>query len=232
MTIGIYSLMWLNQEVLYVGQSVAIETRYKKHLWMLSNGTHDNYKVQNTYNLHGSPTLVILEELPTSDLDDREDFWIKEFTGPCLLNLCAAEPSRSGLSATNSKYTKLQLLLVFRALRNYRTSYEDISTKFGVGGSTIRSIAMGTQHTWLHSKYPNIWKQIQEVSSKKLSYKNSLVNLGKKVRTLVSPVGTEHKIENISEFCREHKLWTSTVCRMLQGKVKTTKGWHLKNELD
>lgn len=235
MTIGIYILYWEEDNLIYVGQSANIEIRYYKHTWMLKNNRHDNYKIQNNYNKYGSyPLLKIVEKcVNTDNLDILENSWIEEFDSTSIgLNLCAAEGVRYGTNATNTKYSKIKLLLVFRALRNYKISYDSLAKKHDINASTIRSIAMGVQHTWLHVKYPNIWKQIQEVSSKKLSYKNSLVNLGKPTKYVVSPSGEEYLVENLSEFSRQHGLWTSSLCRLLKGQIKSTNGWVLKNELD
>lgn len=228
MTIGIYSLYWEIPDKVYIGQSISIETRYSRHIWAMQRGIHDNYKIQHVYDSYGVPSLNVLEICLKSELDNKEKSYIYEFDSiHSGLNICGVQESRSGIEGTNSKYTKIQLLLVFRKLRDYTISYENISKLYGVGGSTIRSIAMGTQHTWLHTKYPNIWKQIQSVSSKKLSYKNCLVNTGKILRKVIDQSGNVYEVKNLTEFARQHNLHPSSLSRLLNNKITKTKGWKI-----
>lgn len=42
---------------------------------------------------------------------------------------------------------------------------------------------------------------------------------------MVSPDGVIHSFNNINEFAREHGLDNSSVCKVLKGKFKFTKGW-------
>lgn len=60
MTIGIYSLYWEEQDLIYIGQSQNIERRFTEHLYKLKNNTHTNYKVQKAYITYGLPSTNIL----------------------------------------------------------------------------------------------------------------------------------------------------------------------------
>lgn len=42
---------------------------------------------------------------------------------------------------------------------------------------------------------------------------------------MLSPDGVEHSFNNINEFSRDNNLDNSSVCKVLKGKIKYTKGW-------
>lgn len=189
---------------------------------------HDNYKVQEAYNYHGSPSVTILEVCTPEELDRKELYWIEEFNSINNgLNICGSNNNRSGLLATNVKYTKIQLLLVFRKLRDPTISYDRLSSVYGVHRSTISHIAAGLQHTWLHSKYPNIWNQIQKASLHKKQFKNSIANKHSEIKKIKHKDGRVLVVDNISKVARENGLHTSRLSLVLRGIGKSTGGWSL-----
>lgn len=57
---GIYALSFSGVQR-YLGSSIDLSRRYRQHLNLLRRNAHCNSKLQNYYNKHGEPTLVIIE---------------------------------------------------------------------------------------------------------------------------------------------------------------------------
>lgn len=66
---GIYALSFSGVQR-YLGSSIDIHRRYKQHLNLLKRRAHRNSKLQNCYNKHGKPALVIIEVL--EDATEKE----------------------------------------------------------------------------------------------------------------------------------------------------------------
>lgn len=240
MTTGIYALYWEEQDLIYVGQSVNIEERGKSHLSKLRSKDHINYRVQDTYNLYGDPELIILEECEIQDLNYREVYWTEEFNSiEKGLNIIEAGVSGgSGLRASRSKYSRLQILLVFRYISstNYLTA-EEVHKLTGVHSDTVVLIAAQKLHVWLKQEYPFRYalmvqrskdrNNANNIKGKTLAYINSLAGLGLPV--LISPDGIEYQIPNITGFAREHRLDQGHLSKVVNKQRKTHKGWKLKS---
>lgn len=224
MTTGIYALYWDEQDLIYIGQSVNIEKRYREHLRTLIEGTHSNYKVQSTFNLKGRPSLHILERCASSSLNDLEILWTEEFDSINNgLNIVEAGQSGYGTNSNNSKYTKLQILKVFRHL--YLQSYKhltskDISIRTSVGLSMVEHIKIQHRHVWLKEEYPYQYTKMIHIDRRH----NSLIPGGS---WLKSPEGVVVHILNLREFARENNLNSSHLSGLVSGKRNSHKGWVL-----
>ena len=232
MTIGIYALYWEEQDLVYVGQSVNIEKRYKEHINSLRKEKHFNYKVQDTYQLYGIPSLVILTICTIDLLDTNELFWVNEFD---TLNIAPAGSIVSSAYSRHSVYTKIQILLVFRALSNSLRKQIDISTSTGVGISTITAIATGTKRVWLKEKYPVHYQKMLDKAAdrKKLSSSGlrSCKYSGKEEVKLLNPLGelviVSHLMDfiNKSDFFCNKKSAYSGLHAVLSGVRLQFMGW-------
>lgn len=226
MTIGIYSLYWEEQDLIYIGQSQSIERRFKDHIKKLTSRTHSNYKVQNAYNLYGTPLLTIIEECSISNLDTLEIFWTAEFNSLNTvngLNIVEAGAFNTGTRNINSKYSKLQILLSFRALYNTKLTYKDIFILYGIKISNLNSIFSGKTHTWLKEKYPNSYLKMLNNKGHGTHSKRSGNNI-----TLISPNGTEVMITiSIKSFAKENNLHEGHLSEVIAGKRKHHKHWSI-----
>lgn len=155
MTIGIYSLYWEEQDLIYIGQSQNIEHRVAAHISLLKRCKHSNYKLQNTYNKYGAPSDSILEVCSLSDITECENYWINDFNSIKLgLNILAAERSNYGTSSGNAKFSKNTILKVFSLLYSKTMAYSFISERLSVPYTLIRDIKTGVSHIWLKDEYP------------------------------------------------------------------------------
>lgn len=230
MTIGIYLLYFDEIDSVYVGQSTNILKRYRDHKSVLRLQKHTNYKLQQAYNLYGFPKLQILENCDISALDKLEIAWTKEFDS--LNNgLNVSFPGKgagSGINNHNSKYTKLQLLRVFRACYlDSSITDKQISEKYFVNESTVTSIRLGNSHLWLKNDYPKQYSWIKAKDKKytgHINRPNPFNNMYEEV-SLRDPYGNIHIFVSIRKFAKENKLDSSNISKVLKGIYKSTKGW-------
>lgn len=229
MTTGIYALYWEDDyDKVYIGQSLDIEARVANHTWALKKGVHVNYKLQEKYiSSNSAPKYYIVEEGTPNCLNNKEASWVKEFNAIIAGYNIAEVPGHefSSCNYPNSKYEKLKLLLLFRELRNPKTSFRYLSTKYAINISSIRAISRGAEHSWLHIKYPTISSTISNAKSLRSSYSRT----SGKTYEVISPIGSTHTVDNISLFCKQNKLNVGNFAEMLYGNAITSKGWRLSS---
>lgn len=77
MTCGIYMIKNKKTGQKYIGQSVDIERRWREHI---SKGKDKSY-IDRAINKYGKDNfvLIIIEEIPKKELNDREQYWIEHY---------------------------------------------------------------------------------------------------------------------------------------------------------
>jgi hypothetical protein len=233
MTIGVYSLFWEPQDLMYIGQSDCIERREQEHMRALKAGKHFNYKVQHAHDQHGPPQFILLSECDKGSLDLLEIYWVNEFNSISHgLNIAEPGSIRSTAFARNSKYSKIQILRVFALLVRGNVSASKIADRTGVGISVVKAISAGTKHTWLSSEYPEKYTKML----------NACRNLNWQGRTgksstsycLTSPGGVVLYTDNLKEFITnnpvlsENSVSAYSILHRIAcgyGRNKTYKGW-------
>ena len=75
---GIYCIRNIENDKRYIGQSIDIHDRWRRHISELTNGKHHNDHLQKSWNKYGGDSFQfdVLEECPEDQLDDRERFYI------------------------------------------------------------------------------------------------------------------------------------------------------------
>lgn len=238
MTVGIYSLYWEEQDLVYIGQSVEIETRFNTHLWYLRTGSHSNKRVQSAYNKYGKPTLSIIEQCSSEELNRLEILWTEEFdsikTG---LNIVGAGDSASGTTAKNSKYSKANILKIFSLLYKTTKKHSEIVDRLHLPLYLVSDIAAGRTHYWLQEEYPEKFaKLVHNRDARVHCRKPQQQVLGRIHRPLVSPTGIKYiNIDNIMGFCKDNKFpniisATSKISAVLKEQRKSYLGWQLEKE--
>lgn len=231
MTQGIYKLIFPNTDKVYVGQSINIEIRYKKHLSLLKRGAAPS-KIQQAFDTYGGPTLSILEVMDSrEDMDSRECHYINilgsyehGFNG-CLGGLGVS--GLSGISNPCSRYSIEDYFMCLWYLVQVPayTTYE-IEYYTGVDSSVVENISSCKAHTWLKKEFPQEYSILEYLNS--LGRNSQYVRSGK-YHIVVSPEGQQYPVLNVSAFAKEHSLTQSDLQAVISGKRITTKGWYMKD---
>lgn len=230
MTCGIYKLEFSNGDF-YIGQSNNIEKRYRTHCNKLSKQAHVNSKLQITYNnLDEIPSLEILCECLEKDLDKYELEAFEIFNPISSLNIAPAGgdfPVAFGEDSAVSKYTNEYLIDMVRYfLSNKDMSLKVLASTYGVHYSTAKNVSNGTSHTWLAEVIPEEYAEL--ISMKGTRPVNSISAYKGRSYTVISPEGTEHIVNHITNFAKEFGLNRGAFGQVLAGKAHQHKGWKLK----
>jgi hypothetical protein len=231
MVTGIYALYWEKPDLIYIGQSINVYSRFNTHLYKLKTNTHSNYKVQNTYNIYGAPEFILLEKTELIELDHKEEVWTAEFdslTSSSGLNII--EPGKScgwGTNSSSSKYTKRQILSIFSLLYKGKITNAEIAKRLKVNIQVVGSISQGFTHTWLSGSYPKQYSLMKSINRYVLSTSTKYRG------TLVDSNNITYDVYNITEFCRIHTNNASDqsgISNVLNGKQRSCKGFKLHTE--
>lgn len=225
MTTGIYFLE-IGGEY-YIGQSVNIEVRVYKHRYSLQKGSHYNYKLQSSYDQHKNMADGILEVCTIEELNQKEINYITEFDSiQNGLNIVdGGSGAGFGYTASGSKYTKEQILLVFDLLADISVSFSEISEIAEVDQKLPSSICNKLSHAWLEEAYPQAYAKMLEVASlrkqKMLPY--ALRDTKPVVRHLET--GRIEEVHNPSTFAKTEGLCVESLRKLILGDQKTHRGW-------
>ena len=78
---GIYAIKNINNNKIYIGQSVNITHRWRKHRNELKNGIHINPHLQHSWDIYGEESFqfLVLELCNVESLNERELFYINKY---------------------------------------------------------------------------------------------------------------------------------------------------------
>lgn len=165
--IGIYKVTNQENGMVYVGQSIDIENRWRQHKQKSLNG--DNNYFHNALTKYGidSFTFEVLEECSISQLDERERYWIQVLNSiyPYGYNMTDG----GQLNHTNYIYlSKEQIRTIYDLLlNNLSLSINEIANLFHVSFQTISDINNGKTHREDTYQYPLRKNKAYQVYNKK-----------------------------------------------------------------
>lgn len=86
---GIYKITDLNNKIFYIGSSVNIYSRWKRHLNQLKNKNHCNFWLQKIYDKYGEKNLLfeVIEEC--ANLKEKEQYYIDTLNPKININKCS-----------------------------------------------------------------------------------------------------------------------------------------------
>lgn len=244
MTIGIYCLSFGDSDAVYIGQSINIERRYKRHINRLSKETLNscrNTKLLKAFLKYGQPEISILETSSTDNLDNLEIYWIKEFNSiKGGLNICAGGKSGWGVDNGSSVYTVEQVLKVFHMLADDSCyTYPDIFKHTLLPISFISSIATGATHSWLEDDYLDLYNRMEGLNDNRRTKSNvqGHTKITSESRGITYPIiidleGAEYNVISARGFSKEHGVDPGNLIKMLDGTYKTCGKFSLKNSGD
>jgi len=215
MTIGIYKLSFSDGSI-YIGQSIDIEKRYKRHLYNMETKSSNNYKLLEAYSKYGKPKLNIEQKCNITELNSYEDSLILSYSiTHNILNIKKSSkdmPIQIGDKNSNAKFTNSQITEVLFLLTDtiyYNT--QEIIERTGVNYNTIIAIKNFSVHRWLEEKFPERYNILRDL--KAFKYK------------LISPDNQIFEFSNTAKFSKEHGLDKTAVSRVLKGERVSHFGW-------
>ena len=197
MTIGVYALIFSNDNV-YIGSSAgSCEGRLYKHLLGLRKGLHSNRYMQRLFNKYGKPEFMILQECGNPKgmrikeiiIRLREQAWIEAQDKKMCINVGSAYP--------NSMYGKLVSEKTRgRMSKAQKGRYISEEHRHKISDSTI-----GKHHSEGTKKKMSVSMYVRKVrdgyiNSPETRKKLSEINKGKKL-------SKEHR-RKISEAVKQH----------------------------
>jgi group I intron endonuclease len=239
----IYEIRNIVNNKIYIGQT--IQKQYKKrwryHRWHLRNNKHENVYLQNSWNKYGEDSFLfnIIETCQTqTELNHREDVLIKEYRNKNLsYNMTAGgrhqpctEETRHKLSIISKRNGK-KLAKTFPGLIGPdSTIYDPVVnlTEFcqthNLERNNIRKLYNGKWSQWKG------WRMVNPTyvkRPKKTGYTKTSGNMYK----ITGPDGTIYtKIDNITQFAKEHDLSRATLYGSLYNKRNIKYSWKVEYE--
>jgi GIY-YIG catalytic domain len=231
MTIGIYMLVFPNTTKMYIGQSTNIEKRLSSHISHIKAGTSSS-KLIEAFNNFGYPKIEVLLECEESELDALETSIIAEMGSVknglnTLEKACdMPKPDNSGYNngmsiVPNKKIEEVFLYMV----ENLLEPLKSIAVKFGVSYNIVNAMASCTNHRWLKLKYPIEYCTLENGIGRYNG--KSAKDRGIVYSNIISPEGIEYSIDNIRQFAILHNLDRGSLCKLLNKKARSHKGWKL-----
>lgn len=223
---GVYQIVNVQTNERYIGSSRNVVSRKAQHLFELRNKRHRTIRLQEAYDRYGEDSFkfLVLEFVQTDRqrLFDREQYWIDLLNPEYNENKTAgsviprAARTSEAIKKISSSISELWQDPEYREKhckpRNWKNG---IPNRRGVVLSEetkqkVREANMG-------EKNPNYGKPKPQSFYDKMQ---------KTYLGAVSPDGIIYSpIVGLSQFCREHGLDTGQMSRLLNGMVKSCKGW-------
>lgn len=233
----IYKIYFQGTNGVYIGQTIDFNRRKRVHLNMLRKGVGAK-KLQDAFNTYGNPLFEVLLDNLTSqqELDQAENDAI-EIYDSYNNGFNTQRFSRAGFSACygelngNSKFSNAEIVEFMRhMLDNPTTRLKTAADMFGMSFGTADEICRGIKHKWLAQAYPIEHSKLLALvgtRSKAVTAKD----LGIVYPPIQAPDGTIYEVTAVRQFAREHGLNNTSLCKVLNGKQKSHKGWTLTNHM-
>jgi transcriptional regulator with XRE-family HTH domain len=225
MTCGIYLLKFKGTNQVYVGQAYNIEKRYVRHIYCIREGLASAKMLEAAIQF-GEPTLETLCEC------SKEELYLAEKEAIELY-----DSINSGFNSVNpmehtiikgemhgmSKYSNEEIIEMFLALvKEPNKTQKEIAEQLGISEKVVNLTACGITHKWLQNIYP---KEYAELMIPRKSGPKPICDY----KTIISPEGVEHTVDNIKQFALYHSIEETSLGRLLRGKIKSTRsGWKAK----
>lgn len=150
MSVGIYKIENLINGKCYIGQSINIELRWKRHKEAVNTCDYPLYLAIRKYGIENF-SFDIVQECEPSELDELEIHWIKYYNS----YYDGYNQTRGGNQYSwNVKISDEDLLEIIELLKNSNLSQTEIAKRFNVGNDTVSEINNGKTRVLDDIVYP------------------------------------------------------------------------------
>lgn len=227
---SIYAIYNLINDKIYVGQTTEIYThkRWKKHIYSLRNGKHNNSHLQSAWNKYGETNFkfIVLEECLELELDANEQIWIDSLNSmsPWGYNMRAG-----GRNGKHSDETRRKLSVANMGRHHSDETRKKMSIarsgekhpNFGKHPSSKTREKLSAAHMDKHpsnktrekmsastagEKHPNFGKHLSEETREKISAAKKGKHLSDETREKISAArkGKHHSDETRKKISAAH----------------------------
>lgn len=221
---GIYCIENITTNKKYIGQSIDINDRWRRHISELNHNSHHNDYLQKAWNKYGDKDFrfYVLEYCDKDELDKKEIYYIDFY------------------NTTNRKYG--YNLKSGGQYHNYQTEEVKIkiseSNKKAYQNQELRNIrSIDALKQWSNPKIKEkiigsnngmYGKHHTEETKRKISENRSGIKSYRRNTTSVFCIELNQKFEDATEAGKELSLDGSGILKVCQGKRKTCGGYHWK----
>ena len=150
MSVGIYKIENLINGHCYIGQSINIELRWKRHKESVNTYDYPLYLAIRKYGIENF-SFNIVQECEPCELNELEIYWIKYYNS----YFDGYNQTRGGNQyACNVKLSDEDLLEIVDLLKNSNLSQKEIAQSFNVGYDTVSEINNGKTRVLDNIEYP------------------------------------------------------------------------------
>ena len=222
---GIYCIENTITNQKYIGQSINIKYRWRKHRSALNTNKHDNAYLQNSWNKYGQDNFkfYVLEMCDIDQLNEREIYYIEKFNtldrnygynlktgGQNCSSYCTEEVKQRMSDSIKQSYENSDL----RQRRSEITKqyWEDPNNKARI----------------LNENNPMYGKHHTDESKKKMSDTKKSKHIQPYNKNLTKVFCEELNVEypNATQAAKELKLDSSSILKTCRGEHHTCGGYH------
>ena len=212
-TSGVYEIRCLPNGKFYIGSSVNLRERWRRHLVTLQRGEHHNYYLQQAWDKYGEEQFIfsILEHTTSNEVLVVEQKWIdftqcvKRRIGFNISALACAPGSDLGFTwegFNDPDGNAVTIINLHDYCRQHKLDFPSMH-RLSVGKSKLKSYK-----GWTHK---NSVRQRDYIKT----YEGFIDPEGKIVP----------QITNLAAFCREHNLDNTHLLAVMRGRICTHRGW-------
>lgn len=214
---GIYKIENLINGKIYIGQSIEIERRFKRHLQ-----AKDDYLIHRALRKYGKEnfTFQIIEECKPEELNLKEVYWINKFNSLQPFGYNMVEGGASGAGYAKGKIVE-QYDLNGKLIKTY-SSANQASQQTEIDHWSICACCRGeySHAGGFQWKYQNDENKIIQ----KLEVRTNFIvlQLDKNTNEILN------EYSSLKEASEKTKIAKSTICNVCNGKGKTAGGFKWK----
>ena len=179
MSSGIYIIINSVSNKCYVGQSINIEQRIRRHIINLKGNRHRNIHLQAAWNIHGKESFIFdtLEhcEKSSESLTKAEQYWMDyfKFLGSTLYNMTPAAGSTLGFKQSEETKNKKKGQLPWNTGKKFSKELRNKLSKAHLGRTDSRLGKKHSEETKKRISLAKIGTKASEETKKKISSSNS-----------------------------------------------------------
>ncbi len=230
-TSGVYQILCVPTKKVYIGSSVNIARRCRGHFERLRQGTHENTYLQHSWNKYGESAfeISVVELVLEVGLHYREQYYIDKLratdrrkgfnisikAGAPMYGLKHSPESLAKMSASQKGRKHTETFKKMMSERNkgklFRPVTPDGIRRYEENMRRMREEGPSPEHR------------------AKVSAANKAREHQSREHVFISPEGIEVRVPRLMQFCKEHGIDYSQMCKVVRGVCSHAKGWRYKD---